>query len=63
MSPKTIKKSIQKSMRFPGPHKNEFLAPLGRVRTPKSRRIQFFGSFLAPPWILRDPQNHPKSAK
>ena len=60
---KNHKKSIQKSMRFPSPPKNVFLAPSGRVRTPKSRRIQFFGPFLAPPWILRGPQNHPKSAK
>ena len=50
-------------MRFPGPPKNDFLAPSGRVRTPKSRRIQFFGPFLAPPWILRGPQNRPKSPK
>ena len=50
-------------MRFPNPPKNDFLAPLGHIRTPTSRRIQFFGPFLAPPWILRGPQNRPKSFK
>ena len=50
-------------MRFPGPPKNDFLAPSGRVRAPKSHRIHFFGPFLAPPWILRGPQNRPKSPK
>ena len=48
-------------MHFPSPPKNNFLAPLGRFGRPQSRRIEFFGSFLAPPWILRDPKNHPKS--
>ena len=50
-------------MCFPGPSKNIFFHSQDRSRTPKSRRINFFGSFLAPPWILRGPQNHPKSAK
>ena len=48
-------------MRFSTPSKNDFLAPFGRPVVPKSRRIEFFGPFLAPPWILRDPQNRPKS--
>ena len=50
-------------MCFSSPSKNYFLAPLGRFRTPKSRRIEFSNPFLAPPWILRDPQNRPKSPK
>ena len=50
-------------MCFPGPSKNVFFRSQDRSRTPKSRRIDFLGSFLAPPWILRGPQNHPKSAK
>ena len=50
-------------MCFPGPSKNDFLRPRGRFQTPKSRRIEFFGSFLAPPWILRGPQNRPSGAK
>ena len=50
-------------MRFSNPSKNDFLHSRARFRTPKSRRIEFFGSFLAPPWILRGPQNHLKSAK
>ena len=53
-------------MRFPGPSKNDLLRSRDRFRTPKSRRIDFFGSFLAPPWILRDPkilQNRPGGAK
>ena len=54
-------KTIQKSMRFSTPSKNDFLAPFGRPVVPKSRRIEFFGPFLAPPWILREPKNHPKS--
>ena len=50
-------------MRFPRPPKNVFLAPLGRFRAPKSRRIKFVGPFLAPPSILRGIQNRPKSPK
>ena len=50
-------------MCFPGPSKNDFLRLRDRFRTPKGPRIEFFGSFLAPPWILRCPQNHLKSAK
>ena len=48
-------------MRFSTPSKNDFLAPFGRPGVPKSRRIEFFGPFLAPPWILREPKNHQKS--
>ena len=47
-------------MRFLTPSKNDFLAPFGRPGVPKSRRIEFFGSFLAPPWFLRGPQKWPK---
>ena len=50
-------------MCFPSPFKNDFWAPLNCFRMPASRRIEFFGSFLAPPWILRGPQNRPKSPK
>ena len=42
--------------------KNNFLSPRDRFQTPKSHRIEFVGLFLASPWILRGPQNHPKSA-
>ena len=48
-------------MTFSDPSKNDFSAPLGRFWAPKNRRIEFFGSFLAPPWILRGPQNRLKS--
>ena len=67
---KTFPKQGQKSLKIHSKinaisksAQNYFLAPSGRVQMPKSRRIQFFGPFLAPPWILRGPQNHPKSAK
>ena len=46
--------------------KNSLLAPSGRFRAPNSRRIEFFGSFLAPLWILRAPkiiQNRLSGAK
>ena len=45
------------------PSKTTFLSARGCFRESKCRRIKFFGSFLAPPWILRGPQTRPKSAK
>ena len=59
---KNHEKPIKKSMHFSNPSKNNFLSPRDRFQTPKSRRIEFCSLFLAPPWILRGPQNHPKSA-
>ena len=50
-------------MCFPGPSKNDFLRSRDRFRTPKSRRIEFLGSFLAPHWIFWGLQNRPKSTK
>ena len=60
---KNLSKIINKSVRFSNPSKNDFLTPLGRFRTPKSRCIEFFGSFLKPPRKLRGLQNLPKSGQ
>ena len=44
-------------MFFLNAFQNLFFSPFGRPRAPKSRRIEFFGPFLAPPRILRGPKN------
>ena len=49
-------------MCFPGPSKNDFFRSQDRSRTPKSRRIDFFGSFLAPPLAHFGATWAPKSA-
>ena len=43
--------------------KHFFFAPRTAPGHLKVAVLIFVGSFLAPPWILRGPQNHPKSAK
>ena len=54
---------LPKTNVFFNPLLHFLLAPLDRFRMPASRRIEFFGLFLAPPWILRGRQNQPKSPK
>jgi len=50
-------------MLVPNAFQNLFFPPVGRQSAPKSRRIDFFGPFLAPPRIFRGPQNRQKSSK
>ena len=47
-------------MCFPGPSKNYLFRYQDRSQTPKSRRIDFFGSFLAPPLDFKGSQKSPK---
>ena len=48
---------------FPNAFQNLFFPPFDRPGAPKSRRIDFFGPFLAPGPISRGPKNRPKSTK
>ena len=53
----------QNFMLVPNAFQNLFFPPFGRQSAPTSRRIEFVGSLLAPPRILRGPQNQQKSPK